>query len=279
MSSAKLWSQLGMGNGDKKAPRPASAPPQPAGGTRTATQNDGDKRSTGRAPPMAFARNRNSKDPAKSPNAPDWRATGGGPLPEVTVAWHDRQTQPDGSLKVYTEYGEPINKWSSSYNLGMIFSAFHHITGRAFPSKAETLTEFISPKGQWICSKSRKFVVVENFLNHCLVLPIFTYGNQGLQGKTRVAQEYIGVFDSVSTKEYQPQTDNGYVLVERAPEYANVSITNFHYQSLSAYARLTAPVVHEYSTPVVIEGTIISEHLQKLLDAYRIANPAITQTE
>ncbi|CZS89992.1 hypothetical protein WAI453_002964 [Rhynchosporium graminicola] len=215
------------------------------------------------APEIATARLQRSSSDG------DWRSTGG-PLQTVGIEWNRRATAPVGMITQYTQRGQ--RKPNTFYDLGTVISAYHHLAGNPLPiNKEQTLNEFLSPDGQWIQSKVRKFVVIERSIGHCLVLPIFTYSNRGLAARKGVAQEYIGVFDSESAGPHRSDSSNGFVLVTRAPEYRNVPEGSFHYQSLSAYAHLTAPIVHEYNISVIHEGTVVGEELRKLLAAYKNA--------
>ncbi|PVH75158.1 hypothetical protein DL98DRAFT_593428 [Cadophora sp. DSE1049] len=229
----------------------------------TNTQTTPDWRAGARPLPERPSRNQGALPSRKLSETPTPSRQTLGPVDESI--WSRKPSF--GSIKSYKPYGERHR--NDFYVPGVVISAYHHMSPNITESMQEAEDTFLSPRGQWILSKRRKFIVVERHVNHCITIPIYTYGKKGLLEKSNLTNEYIGVFDSAETDDHKSQSiENGYVLGTRAPAFGMVPKGDFHFFDSLSHAHLTNPVCFDYASPSKYEGNIKPENIKKLLTKY-----------
>ncbi|KAK0117566.1 hypothetical protein ONS95_011902 [Cadophora gregata] len=179
----------------------------------------------------------------------------------------DRVPSLGTGIRTYQPYG--VRRTNDFYLPGVVISAYHHMTPNITAGMKESGDLLLTPRLQWILSKRRKFIVVERHVNHCITIPIYTYGKKGLAEKYSLTNEYIGVFDSAETGDHRSQSpENGYVLGVRATEFSDAQRGEFHYFDGLSYAHLTSPVCFDYASPSLHEGNIAVKDIERLLAKY-----------
>lgn len=118
-------------------------------------------------------------------------------------------------------------------------------------------------------------IIVKTYQLHCICVPIFTYGRNGLGNKPH-AHEHVGIRDEAESatnrlnKGGSPHTT---ILVRRAGSRRNVG---FSAVSNNSYAHFTSPITFNHSCPMVVEGTVMGNvdgrlDIDRLVEIYESA--------
>ncbi|GAP88234.1 hypothetical protein SAMD00023353_3000250 [Rosellinia necatrix] len=151
---------------------------------------------------------------------------------------------------------------STSYRVGVIFSAPHHTPGAIGERWVSVSDPYhtATPFGA-IHSKYRKMVVAKVFGEHCVCLPIYSHNQQGLDGKEFLA-EYISIRDA-----HDPEPEVAEGVHQRLLAIRN---RDFHGKIVSGRSsvKLTEFYSHRYDVPATMEGKLESTSLstERLLD-------------
>ncbi|KAI9651305.1 hypothetical protein NHQ30_001343 [Ciborinia camelliae] len=112
------------------------------------------------------------------------------------------------------EYGEVLSK--RDYHVGDVICAVEHGTDYdTTPPERSDMNRTDTAFGV-VYSKQRKYVVLQKHHDHCLTLPIFTFGGNGLQRKPRASREnYLGIRDVASKNHLAPSENDHELLFSR----------------------------------------------------------------
>lgn len=142
------------------------------------------------------------------------------------------------------------------------------------PAREHTLTYI----GQWIESKIRKFIIIEIYPYHCIVLPLYSFGGQGLANREN-KDEFIAARDAaegvpIATESESP---HGAISIERLREWResnpNNNLQDPHYIHPSSYVHIAEPQYFNFGWPCVREGCVRNDDLKKLSELYHARCP------
>ncbi|KAJ3520731.1 hypothetical protein NM208_g13593 [Fusarium decemcellulare] len=113
-----------------------------------------------------------------------------------------------------------------------------------------------------VISKFRKMIVVQVWSQHVVCLPLFSYGNKGLEGRYYMRDEYLDIRDVEDDKPKPKQTDNEPLMAKRHPAWPphKTFITGF------TVVKLTEKLVHDKRSKCSVEGNISKDELERLCD-------------
>lgn len=124
-----------------------------------------------------------------------------------------------------------------------------------------------------IYSKERKFVVIKNHHDHCIMLPVFTHAGRGLAAKPYAMREnYISIRDAEKPHPAPPETIHGNLMTTRYPEFQpgpeRRYIQPFHIMSNKSAIFYVYPVCHKYQVPYIVESRLGPQSLDYLIHIY-----------
>ncbi|KAL8828028.1 MAG: hypothetical protein Q9170_006779 [Blastenia crenularia] len=108
-----------------------------------------------------------------------------------------------------------------------------------------------------ICTKYRKMIVLALFEDHYQAIPLFTHNGNGLTNKTR-PEEFVSVRDHRNPVRVPPLSENPVLETE----IVNRTIAFF---DLKSTAHVTYVLSRKYDLPVVMEGQLTKQSLNRLI--------------
>ncbi|KAI1292443.1 hypothetical protein F5Y03DRAFT_400418 [Xylaria venustula] len=139
---------------------------------------------------------------------------------------------------------------STSYQVGVIFSAPHHTASSEDTRWVSTTDPYntATPFGI-VHSKYRKMIVVKAFGEHCICVPIYSHNCRGLEGKEFLS-EYVSIRNVTDQKHEAPE----------GPHVRLLAVGNDQFQgrivSGKSSVKLTEFYSHRYDAPATIEGKL-----------------------
>ncbi|KAM0124408.1 hypothetical protein ACHAO1_011039 [Botrytis cinerea] len=124
-----------------------------------------------------------------------------------------------------------------------------------------------------VFSKERKYIVLQKYREHCVVIPIFTHTGRGLAGKPpAVRDHYISIRDGDRPNQAPPENIHGNLQTHRYPEFQDRRdrrrVPNFHIMSDKSAVYFVYPICHRYSVPCIFESRLRTDSLDYLLHIY-----------
>ncbi|KAI9805934.1 MAG: hypothetical protein M1825_000548 [Sarcosagium campestre] len=161
-----------------------------------------------------------------------------------------------------------------AYRIGQIIKAVHHEPSylatiyneskealRSREAATNNTPDSPTPLGP-VNSKVRRFVVVDVYGSHCVLLPMMTHGGRGLAGKN-YKDEYILVCDARRVPEPPEgkKFDRQPLIAEKLFEGEKIPAND--------YVWITHPVSRDYTQPIKQVGMLDANSIARLLD-YRL---------
>ena len=109
-----------------------------------------------------------------------------------------------------------------------------------------------------IYSNYRKMIVVANYADHYISVPLFSHNGLGLVHKRR-PDKYVSVLDHRSKGDFQPQSKHAVLKTE----YFSEGVDVLHPKTT---AHTTYPHPRRYDLPVVLEGRLSNEGIVRLIN-------------
>ncbi|KAF5868790.1 uncharacterized protein Bfra_012121 [Botrytis fragariae] len=124
-----------------------------------------------------------------------------------------------------------------------------------------------------VFSKERKYIILQKYREHCVVIPIFTHAGRGLSAKPQAVREhYISIRDGDRPNQAPPENNHGSLQTHRYPQFEDRRdgrrVPNFHIMSDKSAAYFVYPICHSYSVPCIFESRLRTDSLDYLLHIY-----------
>lgn len=188
-----------------------------------------------------------------------------GQVPDDELELYRRR--PDGShvISNYQKFGDV--KWKEYFKPGRILQILHHATKIPQQNGAflDLTTEALSARySQWVHTKSRKMIVVMQFEESCIAIPIFTHHGQGLLHKRQAyRQEFVAIRDDKDPNPSIPQSNHA-PLIATSQDQRPYDPDNWMQFSRECYAQFTKPTTIIYGTEVKVMGEMDEANLIRL---------------
>lgn len=155
---------------------------------------------------------------------------------------------------------------------GRIISAPIHTVawGEVAPAPSWEMT--LNNQGQWVYSKLRKMIVIQNFTAHITAIPLFTHKTQGLRERTDI-DEHVGVRSITMRNEEKAATESPNANIIAKITWQWSPRDPFHGYDTTVYAHVTKTVSFDKSSACHNEGVLADGSLERLLALYRQNNP------
>ncbi|CAO1597163.1 hypothetical protein XANCAGTX0491_000982 [Xanthoria calcicola] len=159
--------------------------------------------------------------------------------------------------------GKPIHR--DQYRPGMIIRAYVHEQDYEATSSKSNVTvksdkhRTVSEYGT-IFTKRRPMIVLANYEDHYIAIPIFTHNGNGIHHKKR-PDEYVSIKDHRSNDDSPPQSKYPHLETQTmAPE-------SEHLRSKST-VHITYALSRKYDLPVTIMGQLTDRSLHQLIEYF-----------
>lgn len=199
-------------------------------------------------------------------NAGTWRSS-------RTTTWkiaHESQRRTDGPAKVWGAKQDNLQP-------GMVVSfPFHKPDYDISPPASFDVNRTLINSEFLVHAKLRKIIVFKRYSRHCITVPIFSHGGNGLRSHARDQDVYVGVRDVQSLNPSPSESKHQNFLVRRDEKWENDERSNaFHIIVDRSHAQWSRPVCIDYDIPCEIQGRIEDENeVERLIKLFYQDTPS-----